>query len=88
VAGVGPARATRDWLAGLPRLAGLRTATFCTYAVAPKGTLPAMREALEHRGMTVMAEAAFGSRSRGIAADTAQFADRLLALAWPGKAAC
>ena len=88
VAGVGPARATRDWLAALPRLAGLRTATFCTYAVAPKGTLPAMREALEHRGMTVMAEAAFGSRSRGIAADTAQFADRLLALAWPGKAAC
>jgi glutamate synthase (NADPH) small chain len=88
VAGVGPARATRDWLAALPRLAGLRTATFCTYAVAPKGTLPAMREALEDRGMTVMAEAAFGPRSRSIAADAARFADRMLALAWPGKVAC
>src|SRR5215470_15326601 len=61
VAGVGPARATQDWLAALPRLPGLRTATFCTYAVSPKGTLPAMRKALEHRGMTVMAEAAFRS---------------------------
>ncbi|HSR25240.1 MAG TPA: FAD-dependent oxidoreductase, partial [Candidatus Eisenbacteria bacterium] len=84
VAGVGPARATQNWLAALPRLAGLRTATFCTYAVSPKGTLPAMREALEHRGMTVMAEAAFGPRPRGIAADTARFTGRLLALAWPG----
>ena len=86
VAGVGPARATQDWLAALPRLAGLRTATFCTYAVAPKGTLPAMREALEHRGMTITAEAAFGPRSRDIAADTARFAGHLLAAAWPGKA--
>jgi hypothetical protein len=88
VAGVGPARATRDWLAALPRLPGLRTATFCTYAISPRGTLPAMRKALEDRGMTVMAEAAFGPRSRGIAADTARFAGRLLALAWPGKVAC
>jgi glutamate synthase (NADPH) small chain len=86
LAGVGPARATRDWLAALPRLAGLRTATFCTYAVAPKGTLPAMREALEHQGMTVMAEAAFGPRSRGIEADTARFTGHLLATAWPGRA--
>jgi glutamate synthase (NADPH) small chain len=88
VGGVRPSRATRDWLAGLPRLAGLRTAIFCTYAVSPKGTLPAMRRVLEARGMAVLAEDAFGPGARNTASDTARFADRLLAAAWPGKVVC
>ncbi len=86
VAGVGPARTTHHWLAALPRLAGLRTAAFCTYAVSPRGTLPAMRKALEHRGMIVLAEDAFGPGTRTITSDAARFAGRLLAAAWPGKA--
>ncbi len=81
VAGVGAARTTRDWLAGLPRLPGLRTATFCTYAVSPGGTLAEMRHALRARGMTVLAEDAFGRGAGKIAGSTARFADRLLAAA-------
>lgn len=85
VAGVGPARATRDWLASLPRLAGLRTATFCTYSVSPRGTLPSMRRELERRGMTVAAERALGPRARDIAPAAARFSDQLVATAWPSK---
>jgi glutamate synthase (NADPH) small chain len=83
VAGVGPARATRDWLAGLPRLAGLHTAIFCTYAVSPKGTVPAMRRALEDRGMIILSEDAFGPGGRNLTSQTARFAGRLLTAAWP-----
>ncbi len=68
VAGVRPAKAMRAWLAGLPRLGGKQFALFCTYALAPKGTIPAMRRALEAKGAVVVAQAAFGPREL---ADTA-----------------
>lgn len=87
VGGVGAARATREWLANLPRLAGLRTVTFCTYGVSPKGTLAAMRQELEDRGSVVVAESAFGPGARNIAANAARFADQLLVAAWPSKVA-
>ncbi len=83
VHGVQATHATRSWLAGLPRLAGLRVATFCTFAVSPKQTLPSMREELEDRGMVVLAEGALGPRARHITDQAAGFADRLLAAAWP-----
>jgi glutamate synthase (NADPH/NADH) small chain len=60
VAAVRPAAATIKWLEMLPRLPGLRTAIFCTYAVSPRSTLPLIRRELESRGSTVLAEAAFG----------------------------
>ena len=62
VAGVGPAKATRRWLEGLPRLPGKRVAIFCTYGVSPKGTLAAMRRTLEAKAATVVSQAAFGPR--------------------------
>lgn len=85
VAGVGPARAARDWLASLPRLAGLRTATFCTYSISPGRTLPAIRTALEHRGMIIVAEDAFGPRTSDITSAAAQFSAQLLDAAWPAR---
>jgi len=85
VARVGAARAARAWLAGLPRLAGLRTATFCTFAISPRGTLAEMRRALEGRGAVVMAEGAFGPGARNIAGNAASFAGQLLAAAWHGQ---
>jgi glutamate synthase (NADPH) small chain len=83
VAGVRAAGATRAWLAGLPRLPGLRTATFCTFAVAPKGALAAMRQELEDRGMVVLSEDAFGPGH--IDGDVARFTRELRATAWPGQ---
>ncbi len=62
VTGVRPAKAMRTWLAGLPRLGGRPAAVFCTFAVAPKQTLPAMRQALESKGAAVVTQAAFGPR--------------------------
>ena len=62
VAGVGPAKATRRWLEGLPRLPGKRVAIFCTYGVSPKGTLVSMRRTLEAKAATVVTQAAFGPR--------------------------
>lgn len=62
VARVGPAKATKAWLAQLPRMAGVEVALFCTYRVDPKGTLAAMRKPLEAKGARVVAEAAFGRR--------------------------
>jgi glutamate synthase (NADPH/NADH) small chain len=81
VAGVRPSAAARRWLAGLPRLPGLRAATFCTFAVAPKGTLGAVRGQLEGRGIAVLAEQAFGRGN--IEVDVAAFTARLRELAWP-----
>jgi glutamate synthase (NADPH/NADH) small chain len=83
VRGVQATHATRSWLSGLPRLAGLRVATFCTFAVSPKQTLPLMREELEDRGMVILAEGALGPRARHITEKAASFADQLLASAWP-----
>jgi glutamate synthase (NADPH) small chain len=85
VARVGAARATRAWLAGLPRLAGLRTATFCTFAVSPRGTLAAMRQALEDRGTVVVAEEALGPGARNIARSADRYAEQLMAAAWPSQ---
>jgi glutamate synthase (NADPH/NADH) small chain len=62
VAGVRPAKAMRTWLAGLPRLGGRPVGVFCTFAVAPKGALLAMRQAVEAKGAVVVAQAAFGPR--------------------------
>lgn len=59
VAGVGPARATRQWLHTLPTLAGLPVAIFCTYAVAPRSTLEKLRRAMQDRGAHVVAAQAF-----------------------------
>ncbi len=81
---VGAARPARDWLSSLPRLPGLRTAVFCTYAVSPKETVAAMRQALEDRGAQVVAEGAFGPGVRNIPGKAAYFADQVLAAAWPG----
>jgi flavodoxin len=78
------ASATRMWLDGLPRLPGLRAATFCTFAVSPKQTLAAMRHELEERGMSVLAEGAFGPGARNIGSNAARFTEDLLAAAWPG----
>ena len=83
VCGVQATHATRSWLAGLPRLAGLRAAVFCTFAVSPKQTLPLMRQELEDRGMVVVAEGALGPRAGHITDKAASFADQLLAAAWP-----
>lgn len=83
VAGVGAARATRAWLAGLPRMGGLRAATFCTFGVSPGKTLPAMRRTLEDHGMTVLAQGAFGPGGGSIGSHAASFAGQLLAAAWP-----
>jgi glutamate synthase (NADPH/NADH) small chain len=85
VARVGAARATRAWLAGLPRLAGLRTATFCTFAVSPQGTLGEMRRALEDHGAVVVAESALGPGARHITRNAATFAEQLLTAAWPAR---
>jgi len=65
VTGVRPAKAMRTWLAGLPRLGGKPAGVFCTFAVAPKGALPAMRQAIEAKGAVVVAQAAFGPRELG-----------------------
>jgi hypothetical protein len=65
IAGVRPAKAMRTWLAGLPRLGGRPVGVFCTFAVAPKGALPAMRRAVEAKGAVVVAQAAFGPRELG-----------------------
>ncbi len=87
VAGVRPAKAMRAWLDGLPRLGGKAVAVFCTFAVAPKGALPAMRRTFEARGAVVVAQAAFGPRERrasGTFGPTA-FGSELLQRAWPGE---
>ncbi len=64
VAGVGPARATRAWLRRLPRLGDLPVAVFCTYGVAPRGTLSQLRAALQGKGARVVAEGAFRGHAR------------------------
>jgi glutamate synthase (NADPH/NADH) small chain len=85
LARVRAARATRAWLANLPRLAGLRVATFCTFAVSPAASLAGMRQALEERGAVVVAEGAFGPGARNVAENAAAFAERLVTAAWPGR---
>lgn len=85
VAKVGPAHPMRAWLAGLPRLPGTRVATFCTYAVNPRGTLAAMREELVSRGMNVVGEVAFGPGA-GADREAAWFSELLVEKVWPATA--
>ena len=68
VARVGPARATRHWLASLPPLGGLPVALYCTYGFDPRNTLGIMRSMVEERGGEVLAEDAFRGRSATTAA--------------------
>lgn len=79
---VEPARAAHQWLAGLPRLVGLRTAAFCTYGVSPRGVLGQLRAGLEGRGTQVLSQDAFGPRMSDIEAGAVRFAARLVELAW------
>jgi flavodoxin len=69
VARVGPAKAARRWVAGLPELAGVPTAVFCTYAFHPKGTLGQLSTMLEARGARVVAEKAFHHRRPEVGAE-------------------
>ncbi len=85
VARVGPAPATRAAIAGLPELGATKLATFCSYGVAPKGTLTELRRLLESRGGTVVAEHAFGPRDRDTDA-MAAFAEEVLAAVGVGPA--
>ncbi|MBW4078562.1 MAG: FAD-dependent oxidoreductase [Acidobacteria bacterium] len=62
VAKVRPARAMREWLAGLPNLGGRRVGVFCTYKVNPRGALAEMSAALAAKGANVIASDAFGAR--------------------------
>jgi len=81
VANVGPSRAIRRWIAALPPLDGVRAVTFCTYGVAPKGTIAIMRRELGLRGARVVADAAFGPRGLGARAEA--FAEDVRNLLWP-----
>jgi NADPH-dependent glutamate synthase beta subunit-like oxidoreductase/flavodoxin len=76
VARVGPARATARWLDDLPPLPGLPVALFCSYAVAPKGTLALMRERVEARGARVVGQAAL--RRGGSSAEIEAFVTTVL----------
>ncbi len=62
VAGVGPAKAVRRFLAGLPALDGKLAAAFCTYAFNPRGTLATMERALVAAGARVVGKQAFNRR--------------------------
>lgn len=65
VAGVGPAGTSKAWLRQLPRLGGLPVAIFCTYGVAPRGTLSKMGAELERCGARVVAQEAFRAHAAG-----------------------
>ena len=62
VAKVRPARAMREWLAGLPNLGGRRVGIFCTYKVNPRGALAEMSAVLTAKGAQVVASDAFDAR--------------------------
>jgi flavodoxin len=74
--GVGPARAARSWLDGLPDLGGKKAAAFCTFALNPRGTLATVSAALRGKNAQVVATAAFNRRrpTQGLEA----FADSLV----------
>ncbi len=100
VAKVRPARATRTWLAALPRLAGKPVGIFCTYRIAPKGALAEMRQALQAKGARVLSETAFGPAELTATAQAGAtpttdptlsgievFGQELARLAWPERVA-
>jgi flavodoxin len=75
--GVGPAKAARQWVAGLPSLSGKHAAVFCTYALNPRGTLAALGSGLRAKGASIDGEAAFHHRRP--TEGSAEFARRVLA---------
>lgn len=101
VAKVRPARATRAWLAALPRLGGKPVGIFCTYRVAPRGALAELRLALQAKGARVLSQAAFGPADLAAApalagappaaaapaSGIAAFGQQLARQAWPERAA-
>ncbi len=82
IAGVGPARAARTAIANFPVLGATQLATFCSYGVAPGGTLGKMERMLEAKGGHVVAERAFGPRERS-GSSPAEFASEILAALAP-----
>ena len=79
---VEPAKAAQQWLASLPRLAGLRTAAFCTYGLSPRSALATLRAGLEAHGTRVLGQDAFGPKMSDIQAGAARFGARLVELAF------
>ena len=73
--GVGPARGALKRISGLP-LSGKEVATFCTFAVNPRGSLGKLRRVLESHEAKVVAERAFNRRRAS--ADAASFAAEVL----------
>ena len=53
---VGPAKAALAGVGRLPALAGKRAVVFCTYGFNPRATLATLRQSLEAKGATVVAE--------------------------------
>ncbi len=65
VAKVRPSAAMRRWLTTLPNLGGKPVATFCTYAVNPRGANDELARAVGAAGGVVIASEAFGPHDRG-----------------------
>ena len=65
VAKVRPAKAMRDWLGSVPNLGGKPVATFCTFAVNPRGASDELGELARAAGATVVTSEVFGPRDRG-----------------------
>ena len=59
VAGVGPAEGALQGIEALPRLGGRPAAVFCTFDVAPRGTLSTLASRLIGRGAVVDVGGAF-----------------------------
>jgi len=65
VAKVRPAKAMRDWLASTPNLGAKPVATFCTFAVNPRGASDELGELVARAGGTVVTSEVFGPHDRG-----------------------
>ncbi len=57
--GIKPAKTTRAWMEGLPRLGGKRVAVFCTYGISPRNVVDELAKAFEQKGAKVIAKAQF-----------------------------
>lgn len=82
VIGVGPAPGSLEGIAGLPDLGRRPAAVFCTYDVAPRGTLTTLASRLVGRGAEVVAGGGFRgglpSRRRRSLAEVRGFVDVVL----------
>ncbi|MHB8334730.1 MAG: FAD-dependent oxidoreductase [Acidimicrobiales bacterium] len=65
VAKVRPAKAMRDWLASTPNLGAKPVATFCTFAVNPRGASDELGKLVARAGGTVVTSEVFGPHDRG-----------------------